>query len=111
VNTCMQDTQTETAAIDVPDNQLYVRIPPLESDTGYLQVEEELLAHVGRHSGKTWLVDLSEHRSGITLMLANLLHTLGTAARRNGGDVNLVGLKATGPPAPPNRRYGPVNAV
>ena len=72
-----------------------VRIPRLDAERQGLYVEEEFLPQVGRYSGTTWVVDLSEYQDGITLSLARMLERLNEEARRRGCSLQFYGT----PPA------------
>ena len=69
-----------------------VRIPRMESETDYLVLEEQLLSEVSRRKPDAWIIDLSEHTEGITLVLAGMLSELDEAAKHSGCMVKCVGL-------------------
>jgi hypothetical protein len=69
-----------------------VRIPRAETEEQHSFLEEELLAHLGRHSSTTWVIDLSEHMNGVTLALAGILARFREEAQRRGCEVKYTGL-------------------
>ena len=72
------------------------RIPCLESESDYLVIEELLLAELCRRPATNWIIDLSEHAEGITLVLAGVLAQLGDEARRSRCTIRCAGLQKPG---------------
>ena len=70
-----------------------VRIPRMESETDYLMLEEQLLSEVSRRQTTAWIIDLSEHTEGVTLVVAGMLSEVGEEAQRSGCTVQCVGLR------------------
>jgi anti-anti-sigma regulatory factor len=72
-------------------NTAKVRIPRMEFETAYVLLKEQLLSEVYRRPATAWIIDLSEHTDGITLMLAGVLAGLCEEVRRSGSTVKCVG--------------------
>jgi len=90
---CVRQADTLGAQIQVGRNAARVRIPRMELETDYFLLEEQLLSEVCRRSATEWIIDLSEHEHGVTLVLAGILAGICEEVRRRGHTVRCTGIQ------------------
>lgn len=88
-----QETDLRGVEIQIGRTATRVRIPSVEFETDYFRMKEQLLSEVYRRPATTWIFDLSEHGSGVTLVLAGVLADLCEEARRAGCTTRCTGLQ------------------
>ena len=86
-------TVSEGVKIEIGRNSARVRVPVMEFQTDYYLLKEQLLSELCRRPATTWIVDLSDHRDGVTLALAGVLAGFCEEARRSGNTVRCTGLQ------------------
>jgi hypothetical protein len=95
MTTYVRQTEMQGLEINIGRDAALVRIPRVESAMDYFLLEEDLASEVRRRPATNWILDLSEHTEGVTLMLAGVLAGLGETARRLGCTVQCVGIRKT----------------
>ncbi len=85
--------EMRSAQIEVGRNAARVRIPRMEVETDYFLMEEVLLSEVCRRTATNWIIDLSDHQDGVTLVLAGVLSGICEEARRRGHTVRCAGIQ------------------
>ena len=90
---CADQTVSGSGGVHADRNVARVHLPRMEQETDYFLLEDQLLSELGRRPPTTWIIDLSEHRDGVTLVVAGVLAGLCEEARRLGHTVKCMGLQ------------------